>query len=323
MALQDLPPYGSNPYAQSGENPYDPSDPRYAQFQLSYLLPQLYSEANRNANAKGALYSGGTAADTQQAASSLAYQLAQNQSAQALQEKELLEQQAFQAQQQAQQNQAQASMAAKAAKAQEVGSAMQGGLGALGTVGGLYGMSKLGLLGGAAAPEYSGLASDIAATNAANQGALAAGAAGHVGVAAPELASYTGPEAFAAGATPAFYDPMAVEGAGMSSAPMATAASTAPAATGLGAAGAGTLLGAAGLGGLGAYGGYQLGGGDNSNARWGAGLGGLGGALGGAELGATYGSSLGLPGILGGAAIGGFAGSALGKQLGNFFGKVF
>ena len=318
MSLQDIPAYsGMNSQDPTLSNPYDPSDPRYVQYQLNYLLPQLYGQANKDANAKGALYSGGTAADEQQAASSLGYQLASNQSAQALQEQQLLQQEAFQAQQQAAQNQASADVAAKQNKAGMVSSGLGAGLQGAGSMGALYYMMH-----GAPVPGVTPSVAETYGYAPASARYLAASGVPESELSAAAAAPYSAPYAtgvgggVAPGATEGAYLD-AVGEAGASGTLGATGTAAAP--TGLASLGMGSGAGALGLGALGGYGGYQIGGGNTQNNKIGGAAGGLAGALGGAALAGPGMMALGPWGTAGMIGLGAFGGSALGKQLGGLF----
>ena len=301
MALQDFVPYTGAPTS----NPYDPGDPRYVQYQMSYLLPQLYNSGAKNANARGDFYSGATLADQQQAAASLAANLTQSQSSQALQEQELQQQEAFQAQQQAQQNQSNAQIAAQQSKAQMASGALQGGLGAVGTLGGLYMMRPGGLFN--PTPKVTTLGGSALSNGTDLAGMQSGSVTPGIGLSPLDLQNSFGGSALSGGTDLASMQELAQP-----------TVDIAP--SGLAALSSGAQLGTMGAGLLGTLGADKLIPGNSMGGEIGGAVGGLGGGIGGAMIGdALLGSTLGPFGAIAGAGLGSLGFGSLGKWLGGLF----
>ena len=301
MALQDLVPFDPRKMIdpKTGE-PFEYGTPEYNAAIGDSLSNQLHREAQRTSNARGMFYSGPAMADEQQAASNLLYQMTQQGAQQALQEREMLQNQQFQAQQQAAQNQAAMDAARVQGKEAQKAAAIQGGMGAAGTLGGLYAMNKFGLMGGAGL----GGAGEQAAIPTYN--ALMAGG-GYDPAAAAHAAEYVAGGSAAPGVGGGGAAGGAAAGAGGAPATLPMYNTLTGTSSGLGALGVGLLGAGAG------YGGSQLGGHHNGTAAS------AGSATGGA-LGAGIGGILGGPlGFIGGSGLGSF----LGGHLGDFFGGLF
>lgn len=271
--LQDIPQFPISSV------PYTFGSPEYQQAILPYLDQGLQNQAQRAANSRGIFYSGPALADEQQAASNLAYQMAQEGAQQTLSNQQLQQQEAAQQALQTQSLGAQSNMANEQAKASE----LSGGLSGLGNIGGMYMMNHMFGNGGIPATVPLGTVQD--ATSVAN-GAIPASTPVGQGVA------NLGPETW--GNTPLLESdtsmPMFDNGLASASTPLDLGA-------GLG----GGMLG------------YQIGGG--SKSRPGSILGGIGGgALGDLAANMFFPGAGMLPSFLGAG-----LGAGLGRQFGNLF----
>lgn len=337
MALQDIPNFDPNALVdpKTGQ-PYHYGSPEYQAAIMPYLAQQLQGQAERAANARGGFYSGPALADEQQAESGLMFNVAQAGAAQSAQEEQLTEEQKFAAQQQLAQEQAAMDLARKTGSANLTAGAVGGGMQGLGSLGGMYAAGKFF---GPKAVTPAGHGVEIMDTS---------NPLGEAGYEAPTVGPSSGIDSipFSVGGDtvpsgagmlaapadttlPAFDFSLAPTDAMMGTqyagaAPEAvagvpSAAADAAAADG-GGYGLGSLLGPAAAGAMGGLEGYKIGGGGGVPAEIGAGLGGLGGTIGGAALGSMI-----LPGVgtVLGAGLGAFGGSAAGKQVGNFFGHLF
>lgn len=300
--LQDLTNAGYDPNAMidpTTGKPYAYGTPGYEGGQLSYLMPQLDAANKEGANGRNTLFSGATGDQGLAARATLLAQLGNTTSQQQEAEKMALEQQAFQAQERSSQNQADATMTREKGLADAKAAAIGGGTNALGQFGGLYLMNKFPqLLGGKAAGAAGTSLADIGGGSEFVNGVDASGGVttgrGLLGGGGASTSAVDVPwaDGLSPGGTTGWGG---VSKGGLTGSDIA--------------GGLGTTLGA----GLGAYGGYQLGGGGNSTVeKVGGGLGGLGGA----ELGFALGGPV-------GAALGGGLGAWGGKEITNGLGKLF
>ncbi|MDE2098449.1 MAG: hypothetical protein KGL39_14445 [Patescibacteria group bacterium] len=291
--LQDI------PYASIPNVPYTFGSPQYQAAILPYLEQALQAQAERGANSRGIFYSGPAQADEMQAASNLAYQMAQEGAQEQLSQQQLQQQEQQQAALQQESESAAMNQAKAGAKAQEI----SGALGGIGQLGGLFAASKLGLLpGGKAPPTFdSQLVPGTQTSDAITAAASAPATSQWVGVpyAAP---SDVGSAALAApqvgATTDAAYNGLMDAGLSPQEAAQQAEGFTSPEALGSGA--------------LGGYLGYNIGGEKGTTqGEIGAGLGGLAGMAAANTL--LPGSSVFAPLAL----------SALGSFGGKFLGNLF
>lgn len=143
MALQDQPQNPASMIDPATGQPLEYGTPEYYKALAPWIQNQIKSSAEDAANARGTFYSGNAMADEIQAQAGALNAMGQEGSRQALQEKELAQQEAFAQQQQDKQNQANMDAAKSNAKGAMVGGAIQGVTGPLGTIAGMKMYDKM------------------------------------------------------------------------------------------------------------------------------------------------------------------------------------